>query len=65
MTPDEYQEVIRLVCSRCRMGEQPRYRKDSREWIHDKYEQVGLANRHTQMPCWATGLRNSRFAENG
>lgn len=58
MTRDEYDEVVRLVCPYCRQGRVARQRPDTREWVHD----INDNNIQSHTICWATGLKNSRFA---
>lgn len=59
MTRSEYEEAIATTCPHCRAGNEPRFRKETSEWVHDLVK--GTSFSHTL--CLATDLRNSRFAE--
>lgn len=54
MTPEDFQEIVKLVCPHCRDGKEAKQRPDTKEWTHS------TATSHTI--CWASGFRNSRFA---
>lgn len=59
MTREEYQEAILAICPLCRRGLAVRKRLDTSEFVHDYA--TGASMSHTL--CLASGLRNSRFAE--
>ena len=59
MTRSEYEEAILAICPHCQKGNEPRKRTDNSEWVHDIAQ--GTTFSHTL--CLASGLRNSRFAE--
>lgn len=56
LTPDEFQEIVCLVCPHCRNGLVAR-RRENGEWCHD----VADGGRRSHTLCWANGLKNSRF----
>jgi hypothetical protein len=59
MTRIEFQEIVQLVCPYCRKGIESRQRHDNGEFVHDMTRQGVIS--HTI--CWATGLKNSKYAE--
>lgn len=54
-----FREVCELVCPHCRAGFPARKRIRTNEWVHDM--KGASAIDHTI--CWASGFRNSRFAD--
>ena len=59
MLRSEYEEAINATCKHCRKGNEPRQRADTKEWVHDFAQGTSFSH----MLCLASGLRNSRFAE--
>lgn len=59
MTRAEYDEAILKICPNCRKGLVARQRQDTKEWTHD----YGTGPSFSHTLCLASGLRNSRFAE--
>jgi hypothetical protein len=56
----DFNEIVLLCCPHCRDEQPLRQRPDSKEWVHDWKTPTG-STMHTI--CWASRLRNSRFAE--
>ncbi len=69
MTRAEFDEICKLVCPQCRLGEVPTQRSDNREWQHVSVREMKFGGKPGSVQsigvCWANGLRNSRFAESG
>lgn len=61
LSKEEFQETMSLICPLCRKGLVAVQRPDTKEWVHG----VTTGGVQTHSICWANGLRNSRFAENG
>ena len=53
LTAEEFIEMVNQTCSRCRDGSVPRYREDTKEWVHDS----GGKAQFSHTFCLATGLR--------
>lgn len=61
MTREEFIEITEAICPRCKAGALIRKRTDTGEWVHDG--RGPNPNQQTHAYCWASGFRNSRFAE--
>lgn len=67
MTPDEYEELVALLCPHCRRGVPSQYHPHLNEvghnWVHPTQpapdDAIGYAI------CFASGLRTSRFNPTG
>ena len=56
LTKEELEERCRLACPHCRAGSEVLFRKDTKEWVHDKVAtNLGLQKGHTI--CWAHDIR--------
>ena len=55
LTPTEFDELVKLTCPRCKAGSVPRFRDDTKEWVHDYAERGGFS--HTF--CLASGLKQA------
>jgi hypothetical protein len=62
LTPDILSELYRLLCPFCAGHQHPRFREDTREWVHDSkvHQSHGYLASHNF--CRASGLRI--FVEN-
>jgi hypothetical protein len=58
LTPEEFVEVVHLICPHCRRGIPLSRRPDTGEWYHEHEGKAVFSH----ALCWANGLRNSRFA---
>jgi len=55
LSKEEFNEACELICPLCRSGATLRFREATKEFVHDANSMHSI--------CWASGLRNSRFAE--
>jgi hypothetical protein len=53
------EELYTIICPSCKCGAPLRQRSDNQEWVHD----TKLLGTTTHTICWATGLRNSKYAD--
>jgi len=53
LTPEELTEMVNQTCPRCKDGNAPRFREDTKEWVHD----TGGRGSFSHTFCLATGLR--------
>lgn len=58
-----FDEICKAVCPHCAAAKVLRQRQDTVEWVHDMVDQRPGVTRVDHVICWATGFRNSRFAE--
>lgn len=61
LSPEEFAEVIRLVCPMCRAGRMATVRDDTGEFVHNETTPAGGGIRFETQLCWASDLRRSRF----
>lgn len=60
MTAEEFAEACVVTCPHCREGKVPMQQMiPNGEWVHI----TQASNSVTSTICWASGLRNSRFAK--
>ena len=59
MTRAEFDEICYVTCPHCRASATVAQRQDTGEWVHTMGK-GGISH----SICWASGFRNSRFAEN-
>jgi hypothetical protein len=60
LDPDEYDEMCRQTCPQCASGNVPRFRPETKEWVHDS----GGRGSFSHTFCLATGLRKVYEASN-
>ena len=53
LTADEFSDACRKTCPRCDAGNEPRWRPETKEFVHDS----GTKTQFTHAYCLATGLR--------
>ena len=58
ISKEEFYEMCQAICPHCRNGNTVIQRTDTLEFVHNNVK--GSQFSHTI--CWASGLRNSRFA---
>ena len=57
VTPDEYNEICKLVCPHCAKNLEAKFRAATNEWIHD----TAAGGFMSFSICWASGLRKSKY----
>ena len=64
MTRAEFDEAIKVTCPACARGMPLKQRSDNKEWVHESMVKVNeTTSQFNQTYCYASGLRNSRFAK--
>lgn len=62
MSPEEFDEITKIVCPYCRKGTVATQRPDTHEWQHVVSRKGALGTLKTVTLCAVSPLRNSRFA---
>lgn len=59
LTRDEYEEVVKLSCRHCAAGNEPRWREETREYVHDVTRPLPNGGIVSHSFCLATGIRRA------
>lgn len=65
INPDEFDELVKLICPHCRRGVPSQFHPIQNEvghnWVHPTQPRPDDADMLGYAACWASGLRLSRF----
>jgi hypothetical protein len=62
LTPEDFGNIVKLVCPHCAAGVVARKRASTGEWIHDRSHVTPHGSQFNHGLCWASRLRNSTYA---